>query len=85
MSFSSSVLEMLLGHGNIFFSLVLIFILLVAHHHLAELVKVHGAGSVLVDLVDDAVQVLGGQPRVKLGDDLAQLAGGDEAGAVPGK
>ena len=41
-----------------------------AHHHLAELVKVHGAGAVLVDLLDDPVQVLRGQARVELGDDL---------------
>ena len=55
---------------------------LLGHHHLAELVKVHGARSVLVDFLDDAVEVVGGQPGVELGDDLAELAGGDEAGAV---
>ena len=35
-----------------------------AHHHLAELVKVHGAAAVLVELLDDAVQLFlreGGQ------------------------
>ena len=52
---------------------------LVAHHHLAELVEVHRSGSVLVDLLDDAVQVLFGQPLVKFGDDLAELAGRDES------
>ena len=52
---------------------------LVAHHHLAELVEVHRSGSVLVNLLDDAVQVLFGQPLVKLGDDLTELAGRDEA------
>ena len=47
-----------------------------AHHHLAELVKVHGAGAVLVDLLDDAVEVLLRQPRVQLRDDLPQLKEG---------
>ena len=46
-----------------------------AHHHLAELVKVHGAGAVLVDLLDDAVQVLLRQSGVQLRDDLPQLGG----------
>ena len=50
-----------------------------AHHHLAELVKVHGAGAVLVDLLDDAVQVLLRQPGVQLRDDLPQLKGGYSA------
>ena len=50
-----------------------------AHHHLAELVEIHSSGSVLVDLLDDAVQVLFGQPLVKFGDDLAELAGRDES------
>ena len=31
---------------------------LLGHHHLAELVEVHRAGPVFVDLLDDAVQVL---------------------------
>jgi len=53
-----------------------------AHHHLTELVKVHGTTSILVNLIDDAVEILRGQPRVQFGDDLPQLAGGDEAGAV---
>ena len=44
-----------------------------AHHHLAELVKVHGAGAVLVDLLDDAVEVLFCQSGVELRDDLSQL------------
>jgi hypothetical protein len=48
------------------------------HHHLAELVEVHGAGTVLVDLLDDAVQVLLRQPLVQLGDDFSKLAGCDE-------
>ena len=47
---------------------------LVAHHHLAELVEVHRSGSVLVNLLDDAVQVLLGQSRVQLGDDFSKLA-----------
>ena len=53
-----------------------------AHHHLTELVKVHGARAVLVDFIDNAVQVLWGQPGVKLGDDLPELSGGDEALAL---
>ena len=44
-----------------------------AHHHLAELVKVHGAGAVLVDLLDDAVEVLFRESGVQLSDDLPKL------------
>ena len=28
-----------------------------AHHHLAELVKVHGSGTILIDLLNDAVKI----------------------------
>jgi len=53
-----------------------------AHHHLAELVKVHGSRSVLVNFVNDAVEIFRGEPGIQLGNDFAQLAGGDESGAV---
>ena len=33
-----------------------------AHHHGTELIKVHGAWAIFIDLFNDAVQVLRGQP-----------------------
>ena len=33
-----------------------------AHHHGTELIKVHGARAIFIDLFNDAVQVLRGQP-----------------------
>ena len=49
------------------------------HHHLAELVKVHGPGPVLVKLLDDAVQLVVGEGRQQLGDEPAQGFHGDES------
>ena len=37
-----------------------------AHHHFTELVEVHRAGAVLVQLVDDPVQVLFGKVWIHL-------------------
>lgn len=48
------------------------------HHHLAELVEVHGPRAVLVDLLDDAVQIFLRQPLVQLRDDLTELTRRDE-------
>lgn len=42
-------------------------------------VKVDGAGSILVDFLDDADQLLGSQPRVQLVQDLLQGLCGDVA------
>ena len=39
------------------------------HHHLAELVKVHGARAVLVELLEDALQLLLGEGGQQLGDE----------------
>ena len=35
--------------------LLLVGLLVSSHHHLAELVEVHGAGAVLVELLQDAL------------------------------
>jgi hypothetical protein len=55
-----------------------------AHHHLAELVEVHGAAAVLVQLLNDAVQLLVGEGGEQLADEAAKCVHRDEAfaGAV---
>ena len=37
---------------------VLLSALGLGHHHLAELIKVHGAGTVLVELLKDSLKLL---------------------------
>ena len=49
------------------------------HHHLAELVKVHGAGTVLVQLLDDTVKLVVGEGRQQLGDQAAQCVHRDKS------
>ena len=55
---------------------------LVAHHQLAELVEVHSSGSILIDLLNDAVQVLLGQSGIELSDDFSQLAWNSGIGSL---
>jgi hypothetical protein len=50
-----------------------------AHHHLAELVEVHGAAAVLVQLLNDAVQLLVGEGGEQLADEAAKGVHRDEA------
>ena len=45
-----------------------ISVLWLAHHHLAELVEVHGPAAVLVQLGDDPVQLLVGEGTEELGN-----------------
>ena len=54
-------------------------VLRLAHHHLAELVEVHGAAAVLVQLGDDPVQLLVGEGTEELGDEGPEGVHGDEA------
>ena len=49
------------------------------HHHLAELVKVHRAAPVLVQLLDNSLKLLVGEGREQLGDQAPQGLGGDES------
>ena len=49
-----------------------------AHHHFTELVEVHGAGAVLVQLVDDPVQLLLGERLQQLRDQASQRVHRDE-------
>ena len=56
----------------------LVAILAGRHHHFTELVEVHGPAAVLVNLGDDAVQVLLGQVGVNLGHDGSELSHRDE-------
>ena len=57
-----------------FFTLVL----RLGHHHLAELVKVHRARAVLVELLQDALQLLFGEGSQQLGDQTPQGVRADE-------
>merc|ERR1711917_96405 len=50
-----------------------------SHHHLAELVKVHGAAAVLVQLLNDAVQFFICERGQELPDESSQCLGGDVA------
>merc|ERR1719192_2497941 len=49
-----------------------------AHHHFTELVEVHRAGAVLVQLVDDPVQLLLGERLQQLRDQASQRVHRDE-------
>merc|ERR1719186_1026165 len=48
------------------------------HHHLTELIKVHGAGSILVQLINDPVQLLLAQRLQQLRDQPPQRVHRDE-------
>ena len=52
------------------------------HHHLAELVKVHGSGSVLVQLVDDSIQLLVAQRGEKFSNERPQCFVSDVSQAL---
>ena len=52
------------------------------HHHLAEFVKVHGAGAVLIKLLQDALQLLVGEGGEQLPDEASQGLSGDVAKAL---
>ena len=58
--------------------LLLICFLVSSHHHLAELVKVHRAGTVLVQLLQDSLQLLLGEGGEQLGDETPQSVRADE-------
>ena len=52
------------------------------HHHLAELIKVHGPGSVLIQFLDDSLQLLVSERSQELPDQSPQGLSGDEALAL---
>ena len=52
--------------------LLLICFLVSSHHHLAELVEVHGAGAVLVQLLQDSLQLLVLEGSKQLRDETPQ-------------
>ena len=47
-------------------------LLRLGHHHLAELVKVHGAGAVLIKLLKDAFQLIRGEGGQQLADEASE-------------
>merc|ERR1719468_153329 len=57
----------------------LYLVLRLTHHHLTELIKVHGSGSVLVKLGNDAVQLLVSEGGEQLGDEAPECVHGDES------
>ena len=69
-------------HGMIQGWLVLSILLRLGHHHLAELVKVHGAGAVFVELLQDALQLLISQGGQQLSYQTSKSLGGDVAQAL---
>ena len=52
------------------------------HHHLTELVEVHRAGAVLVQLVDNSIQLLVGERSEELPDESPESFVSDEALAL---
>ena len=48
------------------------------HHHFTELIKVHGSGSVLIELLKDSLQLLLGEGGQQLGDEAPQGVRADE-------
>ena len=60
------------------FAFFVSLVLRLGHHHLAELVEVHGAGAVLVQLLQDALQLLLGEGGEQLGDETPQSVRADE-------
>merc|ERR1719384_1952856 len=52
------------------------------HHHLAELIKVHGSGAVLVQFLNDSFQLLVCQRGEQLSNQAPERLGGDESLAL---
>ena len=50
-----------------------------SHHHLTEFIKVHGSGSVLIELVNDAIQLLVSERGEQLADQASEGLVSDEA------
>ena len=67
-----------LSDYNLSFQLLISAVRL-GHHHLAELVEVHRAGAVFVQLLDDSLQLLVGERSQELPDESPESLGGDEA------
>ena len=53
-----------------------------SHHHLAELVEIHWARAVLIELLDDPLQLLLSERSEQLPDQSPESLGGDEALAL---
>ena len=66
------------GRNVLFVCFLSSLILRLGHHHLAELVKVHRAGAVLVQLLQDPLQLLLGEGGEQLGDETPQSVCADE-------
>ena len=49
------------------------------HHHFTELIKVHGSGSVLIELLKDSLQLLLGEGGEQLTDQAPEGLSGDVA------
>ena len=49
------------------------------HHHFTELIKVHGSGSVLVELLQDSLELLLCQGGEELSDEAPEGLSGDVA------
>ena len=60
------------------FAFFVSLVLWLGHHHLAELIEAHGAGAVLVQLLQDPLQLLLGEGGEQLGDETPQSVRADE-------
>ena len=60
------------------FAFFVSLVLRLGHHHLAELIEVHGAGAVLVQLLQDPLQLLLSEGGQQLGDEAPQGVHADE-------
>ena len=57
----------------------LLIAILTGHHHLAEFIKVHGSGAILIELINDAIKLLVSQGGEQLSDQASEGLVGDEA------
>ena len=61
------------------FAFFVSLVLWLGHHHLAELIEVHRARTILIELLKDSLKLLVGERRQQLRDQTPQGVGGDVA------
>ena len=61
------------------FAFFVSLVLRLGHHHLTELIKVHGPGAVLIQLLNDAIELLVREGGEQLSDQSSQGLVGDVA------
>ena len=61
------------------FSQYLVSSITLGHHHLTELIKVHGSRTILIQFFNDSLQFLISERSKQLSNQSSQSLGGDEA------